>query len=106
MTEADRRVAEENLTAIRSADLLKIAVPQRFGGLETDIRTTLEVSRELGSTAWVTTPSNSASRVLGAGSSSFMEQNPLQRIWRDIGIAARHAVSYPRSGQRSTVARC
>jgi 3-hydroxy-9,10-secoandrosta-1,3,5(10)-triene-9,17-dione monooxygenase len=71
MTEADRRVAEENLTAIRSADLLKIAVPRRFGGLETDIRTMLEVSRELGrgcgSTAWVTTLSNSASRLIGAG---------------------------------------
>jgi 3-hydroxy-9,10-secoandrosta-1,3,5(10)-triene-9,17-dione monooxygenase len=70
-TEADRRVAEENLTAIRSADLLKIAVPRRFGGLETDIHTMLEVSRELGrgcgSTAWVTTLSNSASRLLGAG---------------------------------------
>jgi len=70
-TEADRRVAEENLTAIRSADLLKIAVPRRFGGLETDTRTMLEVSRELGrgcgSTAWVTTLSNSASRLLGAG---------------------------------------
>jgi alkylation response protein AidB-like acyl-CoA dehydrogenase len=71
-TEADRRVAEENIHAIRSADLLKIAVPRRFGGLETDIRTMLEVSRELGkacgSTAWVTTLSNSASRFLGAGS--------------------------------------
>ena len=70
-TEADRRVAEENLTAIRSADLLKITVPRRFGGLETDIRTMLEVSRGLGrgcgSTAWVTTLSNSGSRVLGAG---------------------------------------
>jgi hypothetical protein len=40
-TEADRRVVEENLTAIRSADLLTIAVPRRFGGLETDIRTML-----------------------------------------------------------------
>ena len=33
-------------------------VPKRFGGLETDIRTKLEVSREVamgcGSTAWVT----------------------------------------------------
>jgi 3-hydroxy-9,10-secoandrosta-1,3,5(10)-triene-9,17-dione monooxygenase len=70
-TEADRRIVEENLTAIRSAGLLKMAVPRRFGGLETDIRTMLEVSRELGrgcgSTAWVITISNSASRVLGAG---------------------------------------
>jgi 3-hydroxy-9,10-secoandrosta-1,3,5(10)-triene-9,17-dione monooxygenase len=70
-TEADRRVVEENLTAIRSAGLLKLAVPRRFGGLETDIRTMLEVSRELGrgcgSTAWVTTISNNGSRFLGAG---------------------------------------
>jgi 3-hydroxy-9,10-secoandrosta-1,3,5(10)-triene-9,17-dione monooxygenase len=70
-TETGRRVVEENLTAIRSADLLKIAVPRRFGGLETDIRTMVEVSRELGrgcgSTAWVTTISNSGSRFLGAG---------------------------------------
>jgi 3-hydroxy-9,10-secoandrosta-1,3,5(10)-triene-9,17-dione monooxygenase len=68
-TEANRRVAEENLLAIRDADLLKIAVPKRFGGLETDIRTIVEVSRELGrgcgSTAWVVTLNNSASRILG-----------------------------------------
>jgi 3-hydroxy-9,10-secoandrosta-1,3,5(10)-triene-9,17-dione monooxygenase len=29
------------------------------------------------------------------GSSSFWEQNPLQRIWRDIGMAARHASLLP-----------
>src|ERR1700730_18509832 len=44
-TEADRRVAEENLTAIRSADLLKIAVPRCFGGPETDIRNLVQTSR-------------------------------------------------------------
>jgi 3-hydroxy-9,10-secoandrosta-1,3,5(10)-triene-9,17-dione monooxygenase len=76
-TEADRRVVEENLTAIRSADLLKLAVPRRFGGLETDMRTILEVARELGrgcgSTAWITTLSNSASRLLGAGSAEAQQ---------------------------------
>ena len=70
-TETCRAVVEENLTAIRSAGLLKLAVPRRFGGLETDIRTMVEVSRELGrgcgSTAWVSTVSNSASRFLGTG---------------------------------------
>jgi alkylation response protein AidB-like acyl-CoA dehydrogenase len=69
ITEANRRVAEDNLLAIRAADLLKIAVPKRFGGLETNIRTIVEVSRELGrgcgSTAWVVTLNNSASRILG-----------------------------------------
>ena len=32
------------------------------------------------------------------GSSSFLEQNPLQRIWRDIGMAARHASLLPAIG--------
>ncbi len=61
-TENDRRVVEENITAIRDAGLFRIMVPRRFGGLETDIRTKLEVSRELakgcGSTAWVTALQN------------------------------------------------
>ena len=61
-TETNRRVVEENIEAIRAAGLFRIMVPRRFGGLETDIRTKLEVSRELargcGSTAWVTTLMN------------------------------------------------
>jgi hypothetical protein len=34
-TEADRRVAERNITAIKQAKLFKIMVPGRLGGLET-----------------------------------------------------------------------
>jgi 3-hydroxy-9,10-secoandrosta-1,3,5(10)-triene-9,17-dione monooxygenase len=33
------------------------------------------------------------------GSSAFADFNPLQRIWRDAGIASRHAVFYPRVAQ-------
>ena len=43
-TESDRRVVEENITSLRDADAFRIMVPKRFGGLETDIRTKLEVS--------------------------------------------------------------
>lgn len=61
-TEKNRRVVEENVEAIRQAGLFKIMIPRRFGGLETDMRTMLEVSRELGracgSTAWITTLMN------------------------------------------------
>ncbi len=57
-TEDDRRVVQENITAIDEAGLFAIMQPKRFGGLEVDFRTKLEVSRELargcGSTAWVT----------------------------------------------------
>ncbi|GAA1845764.1 acyl-CoA dehydrogenase family protein [Pseudonocardia ailaonensis] len=68
-TEGDRRVVEENITAIAEAGLLSIMQPARFGGLETDFRTMLEVSRELargcGSTAWVTTLMNVCSWFTG-----------------------------------------
>jgi 3-hydroxy-9,10-secoandrosta-1,3,5(10)-triene-9,17-dione monooxygenase len=46
-TEANRRIVEENIIAIKQAGLFKIMVPRRFGGLETDFRTKLEVTREL-----------------------------------------------------------
>ncbi|MGW1202313.1 acyl-CoA dehydrogenase family protein [Streptomyces cyaneofuscatus] len=58
-TEADRRIAEENIEALTEAGLLRLTVPKRLGGHEADFRTFLEVTSELargcGSTAWVTT---------------------------------------------------
>ena len=52
----DRRLPEENIKAIQDAGLFKMLQPKRFGGLETDFRTKLEVIRELGrgcgSTSW------------------------------------------------------
>jgi 3-hydroxy-9,10-secoandrosta-1,3,5(10)-triene-9,17-dione monooxygenase len=61
-TEADRRVPEENIQAVKDAGLFKITVPRRFGGYEVPIETKLEVSAALaegcGSTAWVTALTN------------------------------------------------
>jgi 3-hydroxy-9,10-secoandrosta-1,3,5(10)-triene-9,17-dione monooxygenase len=61
-TEADRRVVEENIEAIRDAGLFRIMIPKRLGGHEVSIRTKLEVSAALaegcGSTAWVTALTN------------------------------------------------
>jgi len=55
-TERERRVAEENIEAIRQAGLCRIMVPRRHGGYETSFRTMLAVMAELGkgcgSTAW------------------------------------------------------
>ena len=57
-TENDRRVVEENITALRDAGAFKIMVPNRYGGYQTSLRHKLEVSREVakgcGSTGWVT----------------------------------------------------
>ena len=56
-TEDDRRVVEENIAALKEAGAFKIMVPKRYGGWQADIRTQLDVSREIakgcGSTAWV-----------------------------------------------------
>jgi 3-hydroxy-9,10-secoandrosta-1,3,5(10)-triene-9,17-dione monooxygenase len=68
-TEEQRRVVEENISLIDEAGLYSIMKPKRLGGLETDIRTKLEVSRELargcGSTAWVSTLMNVCSFFAG-----------------------------------------
>ncbi|MEV6898935.1 hypothetical protein [Amycolatopsis sp. NPDC051372] len=45
-TEETRRISEENLAAIEHAELFSIMQPKRFGGLQVDFRTKLEVARE------------------------------------------------------------
>lgn len=61
-TEAGRRIVDDNIAAIQAAGLFKSLVPRRFDGLETDLRTYIDVVRELatgcGSTAWVTSLMN------------------------------------------------
>ncbi len=87
-TENGRRAVEENINAIREAGLFKIMVPRRFGGLETDIRTKLEVSAALargcGSTAWVTTLMNVCSYFAGLSSAECQNDiwgtNPEARV--------------------------
>jgi 3-hydroxy-9,10-secoandrosta-1,3,5(10)-triene-9,17-dione monooxygenase len=68
-TEADRRVPEENIEAIREAGLFRLMVPKRLGGHETTIRTKMEVSAALaeacGSTAWVTALTNVCGWIVG-----------------------------------------
>ncbi|XVV38298.1 acyl-CoA dehydrogenase family protein [Streptomyces sp. CA-100214] len=67
--EEDRRLAEENLEALERVGLLGLTKPRRLGGLEVDLRTELEVVRELGracgSTAWVTAVFSSMGNMLG-----------------------------------------
>jgi 3-hydroxy-9,10-secoandrosta-1,3,5(10)-triene-9,17-dione monooxygenase len=60
--EADRRVPEENIQAIRDAGLFRLMNPRRFGGHQATIKTKIEVSAALaegcGSTAWVVALTN------------------------------------------------
>jgi alkylation response protein AidB-like acyl-CoA dehydrogenase len=67
--EADRRVTEESIKAMTDAGLFKIAVPKRYGGYETSVRTMLEVSAAVGEadggTAWVLTLINVCNWLIG-----------------------------------------
>jgi alkylation response protein AidB-like acyl-CoA dehydrogenase len=76
-TEADRRVVEENIQAIKDAGLFKITVPKRFGGYEVPIWTKMEVSAALaeacGSTAWVTALTNVCNWYVGIMSDQLQQ---------------------------------
>jgi 3-hydroxy-9,10-secoandrosta-1,3,5(10)-triene-9,17-dione monooxygenase len=56
--EEDRRLPEETIEALTDAGLLKLRVPKRYGGYESDMNTVVAVLSELargdGSHAWVT----------------------------------------------------
>ena len=86
--EQARRVSEENIEALRKAGVFRIMVPRRFGGLETDIRTKIEVAREVakgcGSTAWVTSLMNVCSYFAGLANAETQQEiwgaNPDARI--------------------------
>jgi alkylation response protein AidB-like acyl-CoA dehydrogenase len=60
--ERNRRVSDETITALKEAGAFRIAVPRRYGGLETSLRTMLDVSAAIaeadGGTAWVVALSN------------------------------------------------
>jgi alkylation response protein AidB-like acyl-CoA dehydrogenase len=67
--EQDRRVTEDSIKAMTDAGLFKIAVPRRYGGYETSVRTMLEVSAAVGEadggTSWVLTLVNVCNWMVG-----------------------------------------
>jgi 3-hydroxy-9,10-secoandrosta-1,3,5(10)-triene-9,17-dione monooxygenase len=79
-TEDDRRVVDENIAALQEAGAFRITVPKRYGGWQADIRTQLEVSREVakgcGSTAWVTALMNVCSFFVG-----LMNEQAQNDVW-------------------------
>ena len=57
--ETNRRVEEESIQALTEAGFFRLSVPKRYGGYESSMRTTLDVSAAIaeadGGTAWVVT---------------------------------------------------
>ena len=102
-TDAQRRLADGNVRALREAGLCRLMVPRRFGGHQTTIRTYVEVTAEIGrgcgSTAWVASLLNVCAWLTGL----FPEQ--AQRdVWgedRDAWVAgslAPNGVATPVAG--------
>lgn len=107
-TEADRRIPEENIAAIREAGLFRLMVPRRFGGHQVSFETKLEVSAILAeacpSTAWVVTLTNVCSwftaLFAGQAQQDVWGQDPDARI---CGVFAPSATSsWAEGGQRVT----
>lgn len=69
LTDRERGVPAKNIDALADAGLLSLMQPARYGGLQTDFRTLLEVSREVGracgSTAWLTSLLNASAWFVG-----------------------------------------
>jgi len=67
--EADGRIAQESIDALVDAGLFKLAVPKRYGGYQTSMRTLMEVAAAIGEadggTAWVSTILNGTAWLAG-----------------------------------------
>ncbi|MEN2740607.1 acyl-CoA dehydrogenase family protein [Microbacterium sp. X-17] len=65
----DRRIPDEIIAALDDAGFFRLSMPKRYGGYESDIRTQVAVTRELGrgdgSTAWVVGLASSCSWLAG-----------------------------------------
>src|ERR1700683_970963 len=61
-SEANRRVEEETIQAMRKAGLMRVCTPQRYGGWEMNTRAMLDVSSAIaegdGGAAWVANLTN------------------------------------------------
>jgi 3-hydroxy-9,10-secoandrosta-1,3,5(10)-triene-9,17-dione monooxygenase len=68
-TDRSRRLTPRNIAALVDAGLLRLTVPRRLGGYETDVRTLIDVTTELGrgcgSTAWVAGILNAGAWIVG-----------------------------------------
>jgi alkylation response protein AidB-like acyl-CoA dehydrogenase len=88
-TDALRRLPDENVQALKDSGLCRLMIPRRFGGLETSIRTYIEVTAEIGrgcgSSAWVSSLINVCAWLAG-----LFPERAQQDVWgpdRDAWIA-------------------
>lgn len=101
-SEAERRVDDETITALKDAGVFRLAVPRRHGGLETDLRTMLDVSAAIaeadGGPSWVATLSN-----VNAWATGLANPETQAEVWADGPDAILAGVVAP-SGKARKVA--
>lgn len=94
LTDREREVSVQSIGALAEAGLLSLLQPARYGGLQTDYRTLLEVSREVGracgSTAWVTSLHNVNAWFVGLFPSQAQDD-----VWADTPDARLAGVITP-----------
>jgi 3-hydroxy-9,10-secoandrosta-1,3,5(10)-triene-9,17-dione monooxygenase len=99
--EADRRVPDQNIEALRAADVFRIMQPRRWGGLERDFTTFMKVSDEVGrgdgSTAWVTALMNVCAWLVG-----LYPEQAQREVWADDPDARACGVLAPTAEARAT----
>ncbi|WP_410623651.1 oxidoreductase [Amycolatopsis sp. cmx-8-4] len=92
--ETDRRVVEESVTALTEAGAFRIAQPKRYGGLQTSMRTMLDVSAAVGEadggTAWVVTLCNVCAWLAG-----LFPERAQDDVWADAPDAKVSGVLAP-----------
>jgi alkylation response protein AidB-like acyl-CoA dehydrogenase len=91
--DAERRIPDESIDAIAEAGLFRIMTPKRYGGYETDIRTHLATSAEIGcadgATGWVTGLTNVCAWLVG-----LLPERAQDEVWgaspdaRTAGVTA------------------
>jgi alkylation response protein AidB-like acyl-CoA dehydrogenase len=76
-TDRARRLTDRSIDGITRAGLIRLMTPKRLGGYETDVRTVLDVTTEIGrgcgSSAWVTGVLNSGNFMVGLFSDEARE---------------------------------
>ncbi|QDN93393.1 acyl-CoA dehydrogenase family protein [Streptomyces sp. RLB3-6] len=99
LTDRERRVPAENIDALAEAGLLSLMQPARYGGLQTDYRTLMEVSREVGracgSTGWVTSLLNACAWFVGMFPAQAQDD-----VWADTPDARVAGVATPKGTAR------
>ncbi|MGW4525491.1 acyl-CoA dehydrogenase family protein [Amycolatopsis sp. NPDC004378] len=90
LAEAAMRIDTAHLHAYRAADDIDAGSAGAYPDLEARARTRAD-------TGWAVENITRAIDILlsAHGAGSFAEVNPLQRIWRDSAVAARHAIVLP-----------